>query len=387
MPLLRRTVSVAGVAVAALLLLGACAPAVPIALHTPGHHHHASASPTPSATPTPTPVAAPIVRIPLTCEQLAPAAQVSSVLGAPEVLDNKDQSKGDPWLVSDLEPYAYIQDGTQACNYATPAATDLTFYRAYFMPDASLALWTPYFAQLSAPSKFNITPSPFGANSNLNCESQYHIFDCDLEMLVGSTWISLYGNSDEYPATTIAATEAKFLPLFTTAVNAIKAATIAEPLWSDPAATAVNISSNPASLNTVLAAAVGSSINTQENGYGPTIEEATDESVIPVHFYYFNDYAGNYALNIDVLPQGSWAWSAISAAASAKPDYAALAGIGDEAFSFRIIGGESPYEYAIVVEKGHNLFSVEADTPTVSASAGTLAIAEKAAKAIAGQIS
>src|SRR5476651_1958482 len=151
------------------------------------------------------------------------------------------------------------------------------------MPDASLALWSPYLAQLSAPSSFNIVPSPYGTNSNLNCEYSYHALDCDLEVLIGSTWVSLYGYSDEYPAGTVAAAATKFAPLFNTAVAAVKAATIAEPLWTDPAATTVSLSSDYDALATALGAALGSPVQTQDYEFGPAIEEATDDSLIPVH--------------------------------------------------------------------------------------------------------
>lgn len=386
----RRVALIAAISTVAVLTLGACAPAqitLPGGSGTGSPSTSASTAPTATPTPTAVAVAPPEVRVPLTCEQIAPAAQVTSVLGAPESLNTTDQTKGDPWLVSDLDPYAYVQDGARVCNYSTPAAADLTFYRAYIMPDASLSLWNPYFAQLDVPSKFNIQPSPFGAKSVLTCENDYHIFDCDLEMLVGSTWISLYGYSDEYPAGTIAATKAKFLPLFTTAVNAVKAATIAEPAWTDPAATTVNITSDPASIRPALHASIGHPATFEETGYGPAIQEATDDALIPVHYDWFNGGVTNYDLTVEVLPGGSWAWAAISAAASAKPNYTAITGLGDEAFSYKVVGGANPYEYAIVVSKGHNLFSVEVDTASAAHAAGALTTAMKAATGIAGLIS
>ena len=382
----RRFVLVSLVAVAALLALAACAPAA----HIPGSGGHATAapgsSPSPSATAKPVAVAPPKIRVPLTCEQLAPAAQVTSVLGAPETLNTTDQLKGEPWQPFDLEPYAWVQDGARVCNYSTASTSDLTFYRAYVMPDASLALWTPYLTQLSAPSSFNVVPSPYGANSNLNCEYGYHTLDCDLEILVGSTWVSLYGFSDEYPASTVAAAAAKFAPLFNTAVAAVKAATIAEPLWTDPAATTVGLSSDVDSLDAELSTALGSAVSNQSYDYGPAIAESTDDAVIPVHLGYYQDGVGNYALNIQVLPQGAWAWSAITTAAASEPALTTLSGLGDKAISFNVTGGLNPYESVIVVAKGHNLFSVEVDTADAPSGAGTLTIAKNAATLIASKI-
>ena len=380
----RRFVLLSLVAATALLALSACAPAA----HVRGHGGHATGTPsaTPSATPTPVAVAPPKIRVPLTCEQIAPAAKVTSVLGAPETLNTTDQAKGQAWQPFDLEPYAWVQDGARVCNYSTAAPSDLTFFRAYVMPDASLALWTPFLAQQSAPSSFNIVPSPYGANSNLNCEYGYHTLDCDLEILIGSTWVSLYGFSDEYPASTVAAAAAKFAPLFATAVAAVKTATIAEPLWTDPAATTVSVGSDVDSLDTALSAAVGSPVSNQSYDFGPTIGEATDDAVIPVHLGYYQDGVGNYALNIQVLPQGSWTWSAITAAAASEPGLATVSGLGDKAISFNVTGGATPYESVVVVSKGHNVFSVEVDTADVPSGPGAVTVAKKAAALIASKI-
>ena len=380
----RRLALLSLVAATALLALAACAPAS----HLPGHGVHRTATPGSTASPSPTAVAVapPRIRVPLTCEQIAPAAQVSSVLGAPETLNTTDQFKGQAWQPFDLEPYAWVQDGARVCNYSTSSPSDLTFFRAYVMPDASLALWTPFLAQQSAPSSFNIVPSPYGANSNLNCEYGYHTLDCDLEILIGSTWLSLYGFSDEYPASTVAAAAAKFAPLFSTAVAAVKSATIAEPLWTDPASTTVGLSSDVDSLDAALTTALGSPVSNQSYDYGPTIGESTDAAVIPVHLGYYQDGVGNYALNIQVLPQGAWAWSAITAAAASEPGLSTVTGLGDKAISFNVTGGPTPYESVIIVSKGHNVFSIEVDTGDVPSGPGTSTIAKKAATLIASKI-
>jgi hypothetical protein len=324
--------------------------------------------------------------VPLTCAQIAPASQVTSVLSAPEVLDNSQPQKGTHWLPSDLEPYAYIQDGALVCNYETAAPSDLTFYRASVMPDASPALWAPFFANASAPTEFTINPSPFGANSTIDCEGSYHNLHCGLEMLIGTTWVSLYGYSDDGTVQSAAQAAARFQPLFATAVNAVKAATIAGPRWKDPAATTVDVSSDYTSLDSALTTALGSAVSTEEYQFGPDVEEATDFAVIPVHLGYYHDYVGNDALGIQVLPQGAWAWSAINAAAASEPGYATLSGLGDKAIRFTVTGGTSAYESVVVVQKGHNLFSVEVDTSDIPSAAGVDTIAKNAAILIASRI-
>jgi hypothetical protein len=382
----RRMAIIAAVATAAVLTLGACAP------HTPSHHGgthsggggtSGGSSSTPSSTPTPVAVAPPKIRIPDSCQQIAPAAEVTTVMGVTETLNTTDQLKDTPWLDSDLETYGYTEDGALVCNYSTASPSDLSFYRAYVMPDATQALWAPYFSQLSAPSSFNITPSPYGANSNLNCESRYHMLDCGLEMLIGSTWVSLYGNSDDKPVVTIAQAAAEFEPLFNSTVNAIKAATIAEPAWKDPAATSVSLSGDTASLNQALNTQLGATVSTQDYSYGPEVEESTDYALIPVHFDFYSDYVGNDALNIKVLPQGSWAWSAIVAKASTAAHYTTVTGIGDQAISYSQTASSTPYEAVVEVEKGHNVYSVEVDTTNAADGAAVLTVATKAAKVIA----
>jgi hypothetical protein len=385
----RRLALVSLVALTALLTLGACAPATHTQNaggHPGGAHPGATSSPSPKPTRHAVAVAPPRIRVPLSCAQIAPATQVTSVLSAPEVLDNTQSEKGTHWWPWDLEPYASVQDGALVCNYETSDPSDLTFYRAYVMPDAPSSLWAPFFANASTPSAFTVTPSPFGANSTIDCEGSYHNLHCGLEMLIGTTWVSLYGYSDDGAVQTVAQAAARFQPLFSTAVNAVTSAAIAEPRWSDPAATAVNVGSDFTALDTALTAALGSAVSTEEYQYGPDVEEATDFAVIPVHLDYYQDYVGNDALNIQVLPQGAWAWSAITAAAASEPGYATMSGLGDKAVSFTVTGGPSPYESVVVVDKGHNLFSVEVDTSDVASGAGVTAVATNAAHLIASKI-
>jgi hypothetical protein len=391
MPNPRRLAGLSLAAAAALIVLAACAPAIQV--RGSGTHHGASSTaPTATAsapaTAKPIALAPPKIRVPLTCNQIAPAAQVTSVLAAPEVLSNQEPTKGNDWLASDLEPYGYVQDGALVCQYETAASSDLTFYRAYVMPDASQALWAPYFAMQSAPSSFTISPSPFGAKSYLICEGSYHELDCDLEDMIGSTWVSLYGYSDDGPVLTVAQAAARFTPLFTTAVNAIKNATIAEPAWTDPAATAVNLSTDYTSLDAALSTAIGQTVTIQSYEYGPEISESTDDALIPVRFDDYTDYIGSTDnLNIKVLPGGAWAWAAVTAAASADPNYAAISGLGDKAISFSMNGQNgNPYQVAVVVAKGHNLFSVEVDTTTATSAAGLLSAAKAAAGVLASDI-
>jgi hypothetical protein len=390
MPNARRLARVTVVAAATVFALAACAPtAHPHSLH-PQHSatqptSKTSLSPSASASAKPVAVAAPKIRVPLTCNQVAPAGQLASTLSKPVTLDNNLQAIDDPWLPSDLEPYAWVQDGALVCDFGTNSEDSIS-YRANIMPDATQALWAPYFAQQTAPSSFNITPSPYGPNSNLNCESIYNYAECDLDVLVGTTWIDLQGYTDVPSDLTVAQAGAKFEPLFTTTVNAVKNADISEPAWTDPAATTVSVSSDYTSLDAALSAAIGLQVSTQEYEYGPTISEPTDDLYIPVHFDYFQDDTTAAEINIKVLPQGAWAWSAITAAAASEPNYATVTGIGDKAISYSITGQQNPLESVVEVIKGHNLFSVEVDTTPPAATPSVLTLAKEAAAVVAAKI-
>jgi hypothetical protein len=308
------------------------------------------------------------------------------VLSEAVVPSNGYQAIGEPWLPSDLEPYAWVQDGALVCDFGRTTGTDSTTYEADIMPDATQALWSPYFAQQTAPSAFNITPSPYGPNSNLNCESIYNYAECDLDMLVGTTWITLQGYANVPSDLTVAQAGAKFEPLFSATVNAVKNVTISEPAWTDPGATAVNVSSDYTSLDTALSTALGLPVTTQEYEYGPTIEEPTDDLYIPVHLDYYQDDTTAAEINIKVLPGGAWAWSAITAAAATEPNYATVTGIGDKAISYSVTGQQNPLESVVEVIKGHNLYSVEVDTAPPASTPSVLTIAKEAAAVVAAKI-
>ena len=259
MPNPRRLALMAAAAAITVLSLAACAPAVPLHHHGP-HPSAGSSSTSPSLTPTPTPVvvAPPVSRVPVSCEQLAPVAQVDSTIGLPLV------ASSGLYEVSDLDPYAFTQAGGIDCNYQTTHPdTDLGFYEVFVTPDIPSAKWTAYVPNIS---DFGVKPSPFGANSYLDCTASYHDAHCDLQMLVGSTLIYINDYSPAQPTESSTAAETHFLPLLKTAVNGVMGVTVAEPAWTDPNATAVNVPSSEAAVMSTVSTAVGFPVTSSISG-------------------------------------------------------------------------------------------------------------------------
>ena len=358
----------------ALVSLSACAPATPTPTTTPTQ---VAAAPTATPTPTVAALAPPTVRLPLTCDQVAPQAQLTTALGTPV-------KSGAEFVTSDLEPYAFQQDGALYCYFVGTTAGSETEYELLAMPDVSSARWA---ADKAALQDGVSQPSPFGANSYLNCESSPNDLKCNLDMLIGTTWLSIQDFSDAV-ATSLTLSQAlsRFKPLLQSAVSAVKSATVAEPLWSDPNASAVNIPGDQVAFDKAISTAIGAKFSTQV--YAPDIDAIGTESEAeyPVDFQFFGGGAGNDGITIGVLPQGAWAWSEIQGEASSLAGDASAAGIGDQAVTYSAPTPDEPYQSVIVATKGDNLFTIVVDTNVASSGAGVGAIATKAASAVAALI-
>jgi hypothetical protein len=317
------------------------------------------------------------VRLPLTCDQVAPQAQLTAALGA-------SVQSGAEFVTSDLEPYAFQQDGAVYCYFVATTAGSETEYELLAMPDIAPARWAAAKAALQDGVS---QPSPFGANSYLNCESSPKDLKCNLDMLIGTTWLSIQDFSDAVPKSlTLTQALARFKPLLQSAVSAVQGATVAEPLWSDPNATAVNIPGDQVAFDKAISTAIGTKFSTQV--YAPDIDAIGTESEAeyPVDFQFFGGGAGNDGITIGVLPQGAWAWSEIQGKASSLAGYASLTGIGDQAFRYSDPSPDEPYQSVIVATKGDNLFTIVVDTNVASSGAGVGAIATKTASAVAALI-
>ena len=373
----RRTTALLGAILSATVVvaLSACTPTAPTA--TSGATTGASSSAAPVSTPTPTAVALapPKVRVPLTCDQVAPTALITAALGSNVVTHTND--------AGDLTPYAYVQDGALYCSYDGTVAKSETEFQLIVMPDITPKHWADYKTYLKDGSTI---ASPFGANSYVDCESSPADLKCNLDMLIGTTWLSIEDFSDNVPSSmTVAAALARFKPLLQTAVTAVQGATIAEPLWTDPDATAVNISDGLAFENVVKAAS-GVNYRTEVYNPDPIAVGPQSEAMYPTGYQIFGGGGGKFGISINVLPGGLWAVPAVMTAGSSLSGYTTVAGLGDQAFSFSETDKYEPYEIQLFVVKGHNLVSVEVDTSSKSAGTNVATVAKNVATGVLGQI-
>jgi hypothetical protein len=291
---------------------------------------------------------------------------------------------GTEFVTSDLEPYAFVQDGALYCYYVGTTSGSDTEFELLAMPDVTAARWSYDKAQLQAGIS---QPSPFGANSYLGCESSPKDLKCNLDVLIGTTWLSIQDFSDAVSTSlTLAQALARFKPVLQSAVSAIGDATVAEPLWSDPNASAVNIPSDQVAFDKAISTAIGAKFNTQV--YAPDVDAIGTESEAeyPVNFQFFGGGAGNDTITISVLPQGAWAWADLQSKASSLTGYSSVTGVGDQAFTYSVTSTDQPYQCVIVATKGDNLFSIEVDTTVASSGAGVSAVATKAATKVATYI-
>jgi hypothetical protein len=328
-------------------------------------------------------LAPPASRVGVTCAQIAPNAQVNSILGLTLV------PSGGLYGVSDLEPYGFTQDGALMCNYAEANPNTLGFYEVYVVPDVSRTRWNTYVGSTGADlSEYDIKPSPFGGNSYLDCTASYHDLDCDLAGLFGSTFVYINDYTWSQPTESNAVAEAHMKPLLTTALNAVQGATVAEPAWADPNATTVNIPESETAVGTSLTAALGFTVSPSIDGASELPDQTQPGSLVdyPIDFRSYVFDSAKFEIQVDVLPKGSWAWSHIVSHTSSLPGYALIPGIGDEALGYTAALTNKPHAGVVEAVKGDNLISVEVDTTTASEIPNLLTEAKKAATALLSQI-
>jgi hypothetical protein len=321
-------------------------------------------------------LAPPTVRLPISCDQVAPISAVSTALGTTVV-------KTSPYVASDLEPYAFTEDGALYCYFASSVAGDQSQYILLAMPDITPSRWADDLSTL----KLETTPSPFGPNSYLSCDGSAKHLQCNLDMLIGSTWLSIQDFSDTNTAPlTEAQALARFTPVMQTAVTAVQNAKVTEPLWSDPKATPVSGTTDDPAEDQRLATLLG--LPFELDVFAPDILATGPEAEAeyPVNFYFRGGGAGNYSISLSVLPQGAWAWKQIAAAASSRTAYKPITGLGDKAVSYSVIDQNDPYQTVIEGTKGDNLYSVVVSTSTAADGPTVLDVATKAASAVLTEI-
>ena len=391
----RRSLVAALIAVCSLLLLSACAPATSgstATLHTIRPHHGGS---TPSPTPTVAALAPPKVRIPVSCNQVAPTADLNSALDA--------TVSPTPVVPYQLDSYEAIQDGALNCSWqgvetsTGPAAT----YSLYAMPDAT-ALWQQYAANgglgsVSYPTTYLGVPAVGTCYSDVTVTP--HSYGCTLDLLVGSIWldVSAYSGTQVSPPT-VAQAQAKFQPVFKAAISALQGVTVAEPAWSDPAASTINFTDSFGAVNQAgMAAAIGNTYAIEIDQPDFSLAGALIAEYLPVNYRLSlgggtgaGDTvtpANNFSLDVAVLPSGSWAYKRIVQAVSGDPGFASLSGFGTKAVIFTA-GSNSidPDATTIVGIVGENLYSLTVTDPGAAGNPNTVTMAKAAAGYVVTEI-
>jgi hypothetical protein len=395
-----RTIALASIAVTTGLLLAACAPSTTGPLHHTAAPHHGGQGGTPSATPSPTAVAVapPQVRIPLTCSQLISTTQLNSVLGATLSPIPLDASMASTGIDPDLTSYIAQQDGALNCAWSSPVGTDgnsAATYYALVMPDATAA-WNSSAAKIH---QYYSVKNPLGANTWSSCwvetlASAGKDENCGFDVLLGSTWLTIGAYTDQYGTIpTLTQVFARFKPLFQATTAVVKPVSTTEPAWSDPQAAPVTFPSSGGAVAAAgLGTAVGSPFGYNAAGDGPSnganLNESFEAEVAPTNWH--ADNGGNfgakgYFLTDQILPEGSWAFSALEAADATEPLYSQLTGVGTEAFMY----GESdpePNTIVIVGVAGDNLYTVEVGTEGKAGQPVPAVAAKAAAAYIVSQI-
>jgi hypothetical protein len=330
-------------------------------------------------------LAGPKVRIPLTCDQLAPSALLNSSLNTTMVPD-------DPFPDPDLTRYVAIQDGALDCFWSgsVVGGFPVANWQVLAIPDAT-TIWNKYLSQQEAP----FPTSDFGPGVHGVCEAEAsdpHDEGCNLDVLVGSVWLDIIGDTGAIPTTpTAAAVTAHFRPLLQNAITAVKGITAAEPAWTDPAAT-------PTHLPPIEGVVVRSSFQTAiHNDFGDEVTQPdfdfADAQLAQMLPTGFREDAGgglgpgdpqvaakNFGATIEVLPSGTWAYPQMEATASSQPGFAELTGIGTKAYIYTGPGtSDAKVETIIVGTAGEHLYSLDFSDPGTAGTPDLVAMAKAAA--------
>ena len=349
---------------------------------TSGTHSgpNASASVTATPTPTPTPLAAPTARFPVTCDQLAPAATVTSLLGAGAIPGNP--VTGDTGGI-DLAEFSLVQDGGIWCawtNNATKDLLDTTHLSIHIVPDVTPATWGQF-----KPLEQGLVTTDFSGDSFTDCEGSNHTpAYCSVNTLIGTTWIAIEASVEGLHTSGAGASLAHFKPEFTHVISEIQSATETQPAWSDPKAPTPKACTSTLTATQLTGLLAGAKV---QGGYGAPDGQAgvvwgpnPSTKMSSCEWDLVKGGADNF-VDIELLPSGLWAWPQLSAYAAQQPQHVALSGVGDQAVSFAVPfqGGATQ---VLVATSGEYLMLIE-----VAAQSATTAQALAIAKSVTADMS
>jgi hypothetical protein len=209
-------------------LLAGCAPAANGPTASPAAP---APSVSPAATPTPTPVAAPRIRVPLSCANVFTTSAVGALLGTTVKLAVDENTPP-----SDLDSIAQVQRGILTCTWGGKDKTDNGFDQAlsvYVEPDATGDFTTNFSAVKNNFGKPVL--GTYGDQSAYGCVAHGGLA-CGANVLVGSYWLTV-DLHDLDAANSVPKPKAvsRLKTVLDTTVKALHGAGAASPAWVAPA--------------------------------------------------------------------------------------------------------------------------------------------------------
>ncbi|HEY2643246.1 MAG TPA: hypothetical protein VGI56_05810 [Galbitalea sp.] len=368
------------IALSGMALSGCAAPTTESHNGAGAHSPSAAASMTATPTPTPTPLAPPAARFPLTCDQLAPAATITSLLGAGAIPGNP--VTGDTGGI-DLAEFSLVQDGGIWCawtNNATKDLLDTTHLSIHIVPDVTAATWAQF-----TPLEDGLVTTDFPGDSFTECEGSNHTpAYCSVNTLIGTTWVAIEASVEGLHTSGTAASLAHFKPEFSHVISAVQSATETQPAWSDPKAPAPKACTSTLTATQLAALLPGAKV---QGGYGAPDAQAgvvwgpnPSTKMSSCEWDLVKGGSDNF-VDVELLPSGVWAWPQLSAYAAQQPQHAVLSGLADRAMSF-VVPFQGGATQVVVATSGEYLMLIEVSAQSASA-AQALAIA----KSVTGDLS
>jgi hypothetical protein len=355
-----RVALTAVVTLATIVGLSACAP-----VHVSRTVPHVGVTQVPTlSTPSPKALAAPVIRVTKTCAQLVSPSELMTAIGVtPAAIAPPDA----------LDSDTLTQDGALSCHWSDDVAGDFqqtsNHLQLYVLPDITTTNWSQANNALSQDGETKttlISGDAYGGCYSVAATST----ECNIDTLVGTTWISAEVESLTKSFTTSDGGLTHFAALINPiVVDAQSSGFVAEPRWSDPAATAV-----PADCDSTLPDAEIQSVTGATNieAIGP--DEAGQLGIssslgVEANLGFFecdlaseDQQSGFY---LEVLPGGGWAWSLTKAYDSSQPGYSTVPKLGSQADEFSSPDVGTTVNWV----RGDNLLTLNVGLPTASQNA------------------
>ncbi|MDQ1546532.1 MAG: hypothetical protein QOH69_1436 [Actinomycetota bacterium] len=327
------TIISAVAALATVLALSACAPAVHKATGGAPNAHAGSGHGSGSV-PAPKPLAAPVTRVTKTCAELVPAAALTTSVGiaVPVVTPPAD-------LESDV---TFTEDGALTCNWSDNYPNDRMLSSnhlvVWVLPDVPTASWntaTPTLVESGEAKTSLVAGDAYGwcnpgGSAGITCE---------VDTRVGTTWLSMEIESLSKPFTTSDAGLTHFAALINPMVAAAgNAGFVTEPRWKNPAATVTPTTCDAALPDSEIESAAGV---TGVDSIGPDLFDqpsiaefwGAETNIGEVACYLASGDQANAFFPM-IVPGGSWAWALTQAADSAQPGYTTVPSLGTKAIEY-----------------------------------------------------